>query len=206
VGDKYGSEYVNKLYGMVSRHLRVPHRFICITDNTSGLHWEIICQAPRDPTLEGWWQKMTLYNPPTGTDAALTIYLDLDTIICDDIGFLADYGGCLAMLRDFYRPKTSWASGILLLRPTMLRSIWRKFDQDRQGWMGHGGDQQATEAILRARSWVPDLLQDLFPGKIRSYKVHCQNHLPTGTALVCFHGRPRPHEVNAPWIKEHWRE
>jgi hypothetical protein len=23
--------------------------------------------------------------------------------------------------------------------------------------------------------------------------------------IVSCHGRPRPHEINAPWIEEHWR-
>jgi hypothetical protein len=35
-GDKYGPEYVNKLYSMVRRHLHKEYRFICLTDTTIG--------------------------------------------------------------------------------------------------------------------------------------------------------------------------
>ncbi|GAH56014.1 unnamed protein product, partial [marine sediment metagenome] len=38
VGDKYSSEYVNKLYSMVERNLTVEHDFICITDNPEGVN------------------------------------------------------------------------------------------------------------------------------------------------------------------------
>ena len=31
-GTKYGSDYVNRLYRMVGRHLRRPFRFVCLTD------------------------------------------------------------------------------------------------------------------------------------------------------------------------------
>ena len=32
-GAKYGPDYVNRLYGMVARHLRRPFRFVCLTDD-----------------------------------------------------------------------------------------------------------------------------------------------------------------------------
>ena len=36
-GTKFGPEYVNKLYKMVEKNLKIPHRFVCFTDNTEGL-------------------------------------------------------------------------------------------------------------------------------------------------------------------------
>ena len=40
-GNKFPADYVNKLYRMVERHLSLPHRFVCLTDNTTGLNSEI---------------------------------------------------------------------------------------------------------------------------------------------------------------------
>ena len=37
-GKKYGPEYVNRLHSMVSRHLTIPHRFVCLTDDKTGLN------------------------------------------------------------------------------------------------------------------------------------------------------------------------
>ena len=36
-GSMYGPEYVNHLRAGVARHLRRPHRFVCFTDDGSGL-------------------------------------------------------------------------------------------------------------------------------------------------------------------------
>ncbi len=41
-GTKYGPDYVNKLRSMVQRHLKRPHRFVCLTDDTNGI----------DPSIE----------------------------------------------------------------------------------------------------------------------------------------------------------
>ena len=43
-GTKYGADYVNKLYGMVSRNITPPFRFVCFTDNTDGILPEVECQ------------------------------------------------------------------------------------------------------------------------------------------------------------------
>ena len=36
-GEKFGSEYVNKLYNSIQRNLSLKHRFICLTDNAEGI-------------------------------------------------------------------------------------------------------------------------------------------------------------------------
>jgi len=40
-GDLYSSDYVNKLYAMVERNITRDHRFVCLTDDTTGLKSEI---------------------------------------------------------------------------------------------------------------------------------------------------------------------
>ena len=42
-GTKYGPEYVNRLYGMVRRHLSGDFAFICLTDDASGIRPEVRC-------------------------------------------------------------------------------------------------------------------------------------------------------------------
>ena len=36
-GTKFGAEYANRLYKMVEKNLTVPHRFVCFTDDPTGL-------------------------------------------------------------------------------------------------------------------------------------------------------------------------
>ena len=39
-GPKFGPEYVNNLYNAIQRHVTVPHRFICYTDDPTGVECE----------------------------------------------------------------------------------------------------------------------------------------------------------------------
>lgn len=43
-GKKYGPEYVNRLYAMVRRHLSGDFRFVCLTDDASGIRSEVECK------------------------------------------------------------------------------------------------------------------------------------------------------------------
>ena len=36
-GDKYGADYVNKLYSMIKRHTTIPIEFICFTEKPNGI-------------------------------------------------------------------------------------------------------------------------------------------------------------------------
>ena len=72
-GDKYPAEYVHKLQNGVSRHLTIPHRFVCFTDDPAGLECET---KPLPDGLDGWWNKVWLFKRGLFDDRV--IYLDLD--------------------------------------------------------------------------------------------------------------------------------
>jgi FkbM family methyltransferase len=79
-----------------------------------------------------------------------------------------------------------------------------------------GGDQEMLEEFFKPRvgwrdtaiggkGWAPERLQDLFPGRFKSYKQECVWNVPKGTSVVFFHGKPRPHEVTAGWVPNLWK-
>ena len=88
--------------------------------------------------------------------------------------------------------------------------MWKNFTR---GYKSRFGDQGwCEEQYPNADIW-----QEKYPEKVISYKVHIKgrgNTRPNWTShggslntasIVCFHGRPMPHEVrNEPWMKEHW--
>ena len=203
-GTKYGPEYVNKLRAMVGRHFNEPFRFICLTDDHRGLDSGIEFCFVNDYGLEGWWNKILLFSREFGLQGRI-IWLDLDTVIVDDMTFLADYDGRLAMLKDVYWADDYWQSSIMCMAQGAYPKIWKNFIFKYQEITGQfSGDQEYISDQLKQMNEKPDILQDLFPGKLRSYKVECESGIPTGTGIVFFHGQPRPHEADASWIEEHW--
>jgi hypothetical protein len=201
VGAKYGPEYVNRLAAMVARHITMSHRFVCLTDNPAGL----TCPSfPIGTDLPGWWAKLVLFRPHNDLAGQRVVFLDLDTVIVGNMDFLLTYDGPFAILRDFYNPH-GLGSAVMSIAPGFGHHIWDRF----QGLGEHRtdtfwGDQAAIEAFVQHEQvarW-----QDLFPDKIVSYKVHCENGQPAGASVICFHGVPKPHEVKDSWILQNWTE
>jgi hypothetical protein len=77
----YDSSWVRKLQDAVARNLTLPHKFICLSD------CEVLCnRIPLESTGDGFWAKLQLFKPGFFTGPVL--YIDLDTVICQNINEL----------------------------------------------------------------------------------------------------------------------
>ena len=186
----YTHAWVNRLHRMVRQNLTVRHRFVCLTDDTGGL----TCTTKRLPEKGlGWYAKLAMFRKSLFD--GLVLYLDLDVLIVGNLDFVTKFKGDFAILRDFYRPD-GYGSGVMLWNKeyphvweNWLREGCPPHELGDQGWM----EKQLPNAIR---------LQDEFPGKFISYKVHCaeRDELPEGAAVLSFHGEPK----NADFPPEHW--
>ena len=151
--------------------------------------------------MGGWWNKIRLFQALT---VGTTLFLDLDTCATGPLESIAGVDSSFAALRDFYRPDRL-GSGVMVWNGDHS-DIWRDWKKEGKPKLA-GGDQQ----------WIDDMrpfcdrLQDKVPGKIVTYKPLGHDpstflkEVPKGASIVCFHGQPKPHEVNG-WVKELWRE
>ncbi|GGL61025.1 hypothetical protein [Wenxinia marina] len=97
-GTKYGAEYVNRLYGMVARHLTPPFSFHCVTDDTGGLRPEIEviplpplgCEMPRN--TPGIWGKSRLWAEELGGLSGPVLFLDLDLVVTGSLDAFFEVG------------------------------------------------------------------------------------------------------------------
>src|SRR6478609_12058116 len=89
-GDKFGPEYVNRLYGMLSRNITGPFRLVCLTDDARGLRREIDayplpelgCELPKRSM--GKWRKLVLWSADLPALTGLkgpVLFIDLDSVI-----------------------------------------------------------------------------------------------------------------------------
>jgi len=196
--------YVHKLRDAVKRHLKIPHEFICLTDLPAE---KFDCKTePLTDDLKGWWSKIELFK-----HKGPCLYFDLDTVLTGSIKGIAeavcgkgDEGTSrkpkLYMLTPF-RETEKWASGVMAWQGDLsgVYKNFRKSDMEEFKW-----DQRYISFITEFADIPISSIQKYT--SVHSYKWHCKDKLPKGAQIVCFHGRPRPHEVkDTPWMKEYWR-
>ena len=103
--DKFGPEYVNRLYRMVKKNLTIPHRFVCFTDDVNGLDKGIEAMALPHVKLrtglpERGWKKLGLFTAKLGDLSGTALFLDLDVVIVDNIDDLFKVPGRFIIARD----------------------------------------------------------------------------------------------------------
>lgn len=158
-------------------------------------------------TVKGWWNKLLIFNPVV-QDTAFRRYerillLDLDKVIVGNCDFLLDVPDVeLVMIKDFFYPE-NYGGALINLKNGCGHEVWQGFMDDMEGVVGaHFGEQVWIEKCMKGAIFY----QDLHPGALASFKAHqCREGYPEGTGIVCFHGRPMPHEVeDIGWVKRCW--
>lgn len=191
----YTPEYVNKLFRMVKNNTTIDLDFVCFTDSDDGLDKEIIIQPFRND-FSGWWNKIEMFNPEVYRDRNI-FFMDLDTIIVDNIDHIIGREYKFAGIRDFYH-KHRFASGLMAWKQTGKHKIYERFVLSSANIIRSTtmGDQ---EYIGKCVDTDATYLQDIFPNEIFSYKADCIKHgketIPSTAKIICFHGVPKPHEL-----------
>jgi hypothetical protein len=181
-------------------------RFVVLTDmevSAPGIEVRLLTR----PHLQGWWAKVELFAPEH-RDLGNILYFDLDTMIVgdlDDIIAHAEQSQVPTLLSDFYRLERI-NSGMMAFNAAVRTDAWAT-------WEGHPPPNRSGVPAIRHFKrdgdwmdgmWRPsaDRWQDVVPGQVVSYKVHCRHPgaPPPEARVVCFHGHPRP------WRTNFWHE
>lgn len=199
----YDVDYVFKLHSMVSRNLKRPFTFACITDKPLAKlpdrteAWPV----PRPRGMAGWWSKIELFNPARFGQGRI-LYLDLDVVVVGPLDDIVDYPATFALVPDagtfqgrdglkvvkkYNSSVMAWDAGTLSdiytkWRPEVTRRLWG--DQD---WIGLARPNEQTMPL----AWFPRLSQGRWDTQ----------------AKVVLAKKPKPHVAAQqwPWFKEWWR-
>jgi hypothetical protein len=221
-GTKYSADYVNKLYNMTQRHLTVPHRFVCFTEDSTGLNTNIeIRSLPHDSSIKGWWWKTYLFKADHFDKGDINLFFDLDIVIVNNIDKLVTYPGTFLGFEDpgkIYSRTSRLNSSVMRWTTGEYSDIWQTYLTDRQQSRGLHGDQD----------WIWRLHQNaiaFYPDKwIQSYKWQVRSHselqrfgavqkfkevrnpaINSETSILVFHGTPNPEDVEDPIIVDNWQ-
>lgn len=184
-GEKYSSDYVNRLFNSVERNLTIAHDFVCYTDNPKG----VLCQTkPLPDGLRGWWNKLYLFSLNKNI-----LFFDLDCVITGELDTLAKYHG-FAICKDPW--SKGYNSSVMKIKPNMAY-VWNQFLNVRPEDKMHGDQDWLNYCVKDAR-----LFED---GLCKSYKAHVQKDGLGKARVVYFHGLPKQCQVKDQFVLECWR-
>ena len=224
-GNKYGTEYVDKLYNMASRHAS-DFKFFVITDARKNWHSRIN-QIVVDPVFPTWWNKIHMFRDDIGLEGTV-LFMDLDVVIFRNIDQFWDFeGDAFVIIQDFnrcripnYRVRNS---SVMKFVAGQEVHIWKKFVEDPQKiYRRFRGDQDYMTAEFQdspiwPREWIMSYKweiglepsekkrspNDLFVKKPYTDRKH---NLPEDCSVAVFHGKPNPAEIqHDPLVIENWR-
>jgi len=212
-GDKYGAEYVNRLYSMVSRHLTLDFQMVCLTDDTNGIDPAIHCYPIPELNLpagpERGWKKLTTFKTDLYDLKGVALFLDIDIVIVDNIdGFFtynAEHDDSVVIIRDWKKPwRMIGNSSVYRFNvgmntyPDLLTNFERNFDTIRQN-VRH--EQAYLSNYLREhhhleywdKTWCVSFKYQCMAPAVLSF-VRAPK-LPHGAKIVIFHGEINPPEA-----------
>lgn len=218
----YNHWHVNTLEHMVRQNLKIPHRFVCVTDNPDGVKCETIplWEQPHGINIgagmPNCWRRLKIFSPDAHElFGERVLSLDLDTIILGDITSLVTDDDFKAM-----KGKAAPLNGSMFLHKTGTRTnVWTKLTRhapdhlrlhERKTDIRHYGSDQAWMSYMMpdAPVWdtadgayhftllesdVPDDCRILFfAGANKPWHARCEQRTPKAYEVY----RKAYHEAN----------
>lgn len=225
-GAVYGPEYVNRLYAGVKRNLNRPFRFVCFTDDPTGLVSGVeVASFPSPPS--GWkysWPnifvKLCLFKDGLAGLEGPTLFLDIDQIIIGDLGRFFDYKpGEFCIIHNWIelrkrlfrrRPKIGNSSCFRFeagkmnyvyekFVSEMDRAVQQKFFRTEQAYMTH------AVGLEKVNWWPEDWVVSFKRTCTRIFPLNffLSAKYPKKGSILCFHGQPSPEQAAAGFKGRH---
>lgn len=228
-GTKYGARDVNILHSMVSRHLTLPHRFVCLTDDRSGINPDVECfdmpeidvPAAKDVSP---WRKLGMFSQQIGDLTGKTLFLDLDIVIMDNIDCFFTYSDKFTIIENWTQKGRGIGNSSVYCFKIGAHTDVLDYYKDHT--------QEVTETYDNEQIYLSLKIGDIdyWPDEwVKSFKKHCipkyiiryfiAPKRPQGVKIVIFHGDPKPEDAvtggffgnllkyirPSPWVEANWR-
>ncbi|NOT16338.1 MAG: glycosyltransferase [Methylotenera sp.] len=228
-GHKYGPEYVNRLFNMVQRNLRLEHRFVCLTDNSTGLDARIETFPIPDLPIslsgpERGWKKLTTFGKSLHDLSGTTLFLDVDIIITGSLDEFFTEVGDVLIIKEWNARHGKGNSSVYRFTIGAHADVLSNFAQNFEIIRSNYRNEQAYLADYLDKKGALRFWPDVW---VRSFKRHCMHYfpkslfvpptLPADTRVLIFHGYPLPDQAivgetgkwyrtarPATWISTYW--
>lgn len=192
---EYSAAQVLWLKKQVETHLKLPHKFICMTDiDIPGVETRKLLDE-----FPGWWSKMELFR-----EFDSCFYIDLDTVIVGDISNIVSYNHDFTVLTNLSNPASGRIGSGVMAWNKDLSHLYTKFKQNSIKYIKEFvvSDKWGDQGFIESNMKIPHRFQNMFPNSILSYTFGLPNKdiIPEKCRIVCFHGAPKPWETTHKWV------
>ena len=207
-----GGEYAAKLFAGVDRWLSLPHTNYLLTDSPELCPKNAVATPAHPLGGAGWWAKLGIFE--FQRFVAPVLYLDLDNVVCGPLDELASLTPePLLMVDDVAYPRLRNGS-TMLFNPRPLAFLWdeysrypREIEREFSEWPNAADQAFIAHRTERLFGHPAPLMQDLLPA---GYILNARTELEKGAdysraSLVFGSWKPKPHESEHAFYKEHWR-
>jgi hypothetical protein len=212
-GNKYGADYVNTLYSMVSRNLSRPFRFVCLTDEKEGIRDEVEVKSIPKIGFEDFdnqvpwtkahgWLKLTCFANPLHDLQGQTLFLDLDIVIVGSLDEFFEPEGDFLVIKEWDKSDATGNTSVFRFEAGAHEDALDYLKAD---------PEKATEPVRNEQEYITQFVDRQSKLKYwpadwcRSFKRHClrpfplsffqQPRIPEGAKVIIFHGKPHPDDA-----------
>jgi hypothetical protein len=228
-GTKYTFTDVNILHSMVSRHLTIPHRFICLTDDKSGINEAIECfdmpliEVPKEKDVSPW-RKLGMFSKEIGDLQGKAMFLDLDIVIVDNIDCFFTFSDKFTIIENWtQKGRGIGNSSVYCFNIGEHVEVLDYYNQNTVEVTNRYSNEQIYLSLKIGNidywpdSWCKSFKRHCMPGYIIRYFTTPIK--PQEVKIVVFHGNPKPEDAAkggffgsiwkyirpTKWIKDNWR-
>jgi hypothetical protein len=224
----YTAEHVHLLRDMVRRHYQAPHRFICITDDATGLDpdvevvslWEDFREipSPHGGGHPSCYVRLKAFAPEmVSVLGERFVSVDLDCVVTGDLTELWNRDEDFVIWRHGPTsrqngPLSRFNGSMWMLRAGTRPDVWSRFhgaESGREAYRAgyHGSDQGWFQYVMGGDQACWTEAHGVYSYKYQVVAKH-HGHLPANARMVFFHGKPDPWEQEPQrrdWVREHYR-
>jgi hypothetical protein len=207
---------------MVARHMRGPHRFICVADSAKGFDKDVEVvitpkaaakigqhRSPEGSRFPSCYRRLWTFSKDATVLGDKVLLIDIDLIVTGDLAPL------FSRPEEFvgWRPYRDWGTklrfggGIYLLKTGSRSHVWDDFQ-------GSASIQRARSLGFRGsdQAWISHKLastEKYFDRSSGIYSIRDLDRvnpkLPSDARIVQFNGPVKPWASEIPWVRENFR-
>lgn len=214
-GDKYGPDYVNRLFRGVARHLKREARFVCFTEKGAGIEESVdVLPLPQfdAPDSHLWcnWRKLSLFRDGLPING-MALFLDLDLLITGPLDEFFQFGDpdTIPIIHNWIERHKTWFrsqpeignSSVFRFKANACGALYRQYLDEMEWALAnfHPPQTYLTHLIRpQMRYWPEEWVISFKRHLMRPFPlnwVYPPKEPPESARIVAFHGRPNPDEA-----------